>query len=135
MIHFLPCKRCPREVARRIIRKDAPQLCSWCQDVVSGRKRMQCKTCGETESWHNWKQKPYCSPYCGGAYKSTGSVSGEWTRNAKAELEANIDDVQQPLRRDGTINPHFVKVHGTKVIEKEFKATKRDIMREVERYG
>ena len=28
------------------------------------KKVVKCKGCGDTESWHDWAQAPYCSPYC-----------------------------------------------------------------------
>lgn len=96
---------------------------------------MTCKSCNDTESWHNWKQKPYCSPYCKGNFKGVTAVQGEWSRNAKMQIAEHIDDVQQPLRHDGTFNPHFVKVHGTKSIEKEFKVKREVIMSNVAKYG
>jgi hypothetical protein len=63
------------------------------------------------------------------------SLQGEWSRAAKTELNAHIDDVQQPLRKDGTINPHFVHIHGTKSIEKEMKIPKERIRESLAKYG
>lgn len=44
-------------------------------------------------------------------------------------------DVLQPLKSDGTINKNFVKAHGTKSIQKEYKLTDAQIRENVERYG
>ena len=41
---------------------------------------LRCKKCGDTHSWHEWAQKPYCSPWCA----STTSTSP-----TKASLRAN----------------------------------------------
>lgn len=96
---------------------------------------MKCLRCGGIDSWHEWKQKPYCSPYCKRGKEVLGQVGGEWTRAAKAELNANIDDVVQPIRYDGTWNPHYVSKYGTKTLEKEYGASKREIHKNIEKYG
>lgn len=53
-------------------------------------------------------------------------------RNQRLGHEA---DVLQPLKSDGTINKNFVKAHGTKSIQKEYKLTDAQIRENVERYG
>jgi hypothetical protein len=62
-------------------------------------------------------------------------VSGEWGRHAESEKRAFAKDVLQPLNKDGTINKHFVQAHGTRTLEKEFKATPQAIRAEAEKYG
>lgn len=103
--------------------------------------KLKCKTCKDTDSFHGWKQKPYCSPYCQGSIKFTKEEVGGVliingiTQAAKNAQRGHEDDIQQPLKKDGTINPHFVKVHGTKSIEKELKISKKQIHESVEKYG
>jgi len=95
---------------------------------------MKCKKCREDYSWHDWEQKPYCSPYCRGDFKDT-SIGGEWTRHAKTEIAGYEADIEQPKRYDGTFNPRFVAAHGTKVIEKNFNVDKKTILANIEKYG
>ena len=61
-------------------------------------------------------------------------LQGEWSRHARRELDENAKDVLQPLKKDGTINKHFVQVHGTRSIEKEMKISKQKIHESLERY-
>lgn len=62
-------------------------------------------------------------------------IFGEWSRNANAEKDAHSADILQPMRKDGTVNPDFVKVHGTKSLKKELKVSDKEIRDNVERYG
>ena len=54
-------------------------------------------------------------------------IAGAWSRHQKVELNAHEKDVLQPKNKDGTINKKFVRAYGTKTIEKEYKATKKEI--------
>lgn len=97
---------------------------------------MKCKQCKDTSSWHDWAQAPYCSPYCKhGGFTPEKSIQGEWGRHAAAELKEHATETLQPVRKDGTVNPAFVKAHGTKSLEKEWKVPRRAILENVERYG
>lgn len=96
---------------------------------------MKCKRCGGVDSWHNWAQKPYCSPFCKRGSTNESSVQGEWTRHAKTDVIGHEADIEQPVRYDGTFNPRFVAAHGTEAIEKNYKVSKRTIEKNVERYG
>lgn len=60
---------------------------------------------------------------------------GEYSRHAQAERNAYSKDILQPMKKDGTVNKHFVQAHGTKSIEKELKTTRKAIMENVEKYG
>lgn len=62
-------------------------------------------------------------------------VHGEWSRNAEREKDAHSKDILQPLKKDGTINKHFVEAHGTRSLKKELKISEREIRDNVERYG
>lgn len=96
---------------------------------------MKCKRCKSDHSWHEWNQKPYCSPFCAGNFKEIMEVAGAWTRATKTEIIGHESDIEQPLRKDGTINPRFVAAHGTKSIEKNLKIDKKTILENVEKYG
>ena len=63
------------------------------------------------------------------------SIFGEWTRHTNSEKEEFSKEILQPLKKDGTINKHFIQAHGTKSIEKEYKLTESQIKENVERYG
>lgn len=63
------------------------------------------------------------------------AMPGEWGRHASAEKEAFAKDLLQPRNKDGTLNKHFVKAHGTKSIQKEMKLSNRQIRENIERYG
>lgn len=62
-------------------------------------------------------------------------VHGAWSRAASVEKNAFAKDILQPTRKDGTINPHFVQAHGTRSIEKEMKLSKKEIYKQIEKYG
>ena len=62
-------------------------------------------------------------------------VQGEWSRHQRSELDAHAKDVLQPLKKDGTVNKHFVEAHGTKSLEKEWKVPRQKIMEDVQKYG
>lgn len=59
----------------------------------------------------------------------------EWSRSASLELSTHAKDVLQPLKKDGTINKHFVEAHGTQSLQKELKLSEREIHANIERYG
>lgn len=65
----------------------------------------------------------------------TKPVAGEWSRHAKADMETHSKDILQPLKKDGTVNRHFVEAHGTKSLEKNLKVSRKEILDNVERYG
>ena len=64
--------------------------------------------------------------------KENKPLQGQWTRSTKAELQAHAKDVLQPLTENGRINKHFIEAHGTKVLEKEMKISKQEIMAQAE---
>lgn len=89
-----------------------------------------CQRCLKCEDIHEaWLEELEAR----GVYGKT--LQGEWSRNAAAEKDAHAKDLLQPTRKDGTINPQFVKAHGTKSLQKELKLSKKEIRDNVERYG
>lgn len=60
---------------------------------------------------------------------------GEWSRHNKAEKDVHAKDILQPMKKDGTVNKHFVEAHGTVSLEKELKVSRKEILKNVERYG
>ncbi len=100
---------------------------------------MKCKTCNDTESYHNWKQRPYCSPFCRGDIKST-EIGGVLkidgiTQAARNAQRGHEKDILQPLKKDGTFNKAFVEAHGTKSIAKEYKIKPEHIEANIAKYG
>ena len=95
---------------------------------------MRCKRCNAEHSWHDWAQRPYCSPYCkAGRPHNDEPVFGQWTRSTRIDAIGSESDFLQPLKKDGTINPYFVQKHGTTRMEKEMKLKKEQIMQNIER--
>lgn len=97
--------------------------CLWCKkNVVSlfGRYDVDSNTCEPCLQKYSQDDKP---------------MYGEWSRHAEAEKNAYSKDILQPMKKDGTINKHFVQAHGTKSLEKELKTTKQAIIDNVEKYG
>lgn len=62
-------------------------------------------------------------------------VQGAWSRTASVERSTHAKDILQPIKKDGTINKHFVDVHGTRSLQKELKISDREIRANVEKYG
>lgn len=62
-------------------------------------------------------------------------VAGAWSRTTSVDRAVHAKDILQPLKKDGTINKHFVDVHGTKTLQKELKISEKEIRNNVERYG
>lgn len=60
---------------------------------------------------------------------------GEWSRKAQTERNEFAKDILQPLKKDGTVNKHFVEAHGTKTLQKELKLKPRQIRENIEKYG
>jgi len=60
-------------------------------------------------------------------------IMGKWSRRADLERQTHAADILQPQDKYGRINKDFVKMYGTKTIEKEFKVKRSDIFKEVER--
>jgi endogenous inhibitor of DNA gyrase (YacG/DUF329 family) len=102
-------------------------------------REKRCKRCKNDYSWHEWRQSPYCSPYCksiaDGTYRDADDVSGAWSRHQKQEIKTFEKDILQPLNKDGTFSKKFIDTHGTKTIEKETGLSEREIRAEAERYS
>lgn len=95
--------------------------CWHCDKRVATGDTIACVTC--VKRWDKgWRPDP-AAPH------------GAFSRHARSELDAYAKDVLQPINRHGTINKHFVQVHGTRAIEKEFKMTKEQVFGNVEKYG
>lgn len=73
-----------------------------------------------------------CDVCVPGDKSRTVPLPGEWTRNAKVEVEAHSKETLQPTTKNGRINRHFIEVYGTKVLEREMKLSKREIMAQAE---
>lgn len=103
--------------------------------------KRKCKTCRDTESWHGWAQAPYCSPYCRGDFNKSSplnfTVDDAHIRRTNERYDHKADILQPFVGVDnngaGVINPDFVKVHGTKHLEKQFKVSREEILRAAER--
>lgn len=67
--------------------------------------------------------------------RGTEPVSGSYDRHLSVERNAHSKDILQPLKKDGSINKHFVEAHGTQSIEKNLKISKKQIIENVEKYG
>lgn len=96
-------------------------------------KTPSCKKCGDTHSWHEWEQKPYCSPYCRGdfmnKYEGVKILLGKGFDKPSREREEFAGEILQPVQPDGKINPDFVKQYGTKSIQKNYHMSKREILK------
>ena len=94
---------------------------------------MKCKK--HKTSITKWENNWYGG--CGKCYidSHSGAIMGEWSRNARTESMAHEKDILQPFRKDGTYNPSYVRAYGTKTLEKEYKVTKEEVLKNVERYG
>ena len=57
------------------------------------------------------------------------------TQSVKNQRRGHEKDLLQPMRKDGTINPAFVYVHGTHSIEKNMNIKRSAIMESIENYG
>ena len=62
-------------------------------------------------------------------------MQGEWSRHNTTERNEFAKDILQPIKKDGTINKHFVEAHGTKALQKELKLKPRQIRENIEKYG
>ena len=109
----------------------APFVLSW-----RGRQSnydMDFKECGALRIKEN--RNTYCVSCKRKHLISKPSYSSqEWSRYAAQQTRNNPDTIQ-PLKKDGTINKDFVKVYGTKTLEKELKMSAHAIKEEVEKYG
>jgi len=95
------------------------RLCSWCdKERVAHEYDYSCQTCSAAR-----------------AKKPETAVQGSWSRSWSREKDAYSKDLLQPLKKDGTINKHFVEAHGTASLKKELKVSDKEIRANVERYG
>ena len=115
--------------------KLSAKKCRECGQVIPEKRK--CQSCDSTNV-NEWERCPkHEREHKEWSRKVHGNedVQGSWSRNARVEVNANINDVEQPIRKDGTFNPRFVAAHGTKEIEKAYKVPKKQIMDNVEKYG
>jgi hypothetical protein len=75
-------------------------------------------SCGQCYIEANWEKRT--------------AAPGEWTRHSQAELGAYAKETLQPVTRQGKVNKHFVQVYGTKILEKEMKMTRKQIIAQAE---
>ena len=96
---------------------------------------MRCKRCGDIASWHDWKQKPFCSPHCEGSFvveiRSAPSQRSDPDRiiheNGVAKLEKTHEGrvVLNNARKKWAAelvqpgDPEFNKLYGKQVRERQ----------------
>ena len=75
-----------------------------------------CLWCKKRRSWDSvlglYCEASNCCKVCN---RENGVLAGEWSRHAKAEIQANEKDVLQPLDKKGNLNKHFTEVYGKKI--------------------
>lgn len=87
---------------------------------------MRCKKCRKINISidHGWiingENNDPCNP------KKIDKIPGAWTRNANRERDHYSDDIIQPIK-NGKINERFIKAHGTKELQKQWKMTDKEI--------
>ncbi len=84
---------------------------------------MKCDRCFKTirnPDTHGWQLCEYLPR------QSTFSTN-TWSQKAWREKEHHSDDIIQPIDRRGNINDRFVKIHGTKELQKQWKMSDREI--------
>lgn len=55
-------------------------------------------------------------------------ILGKGFDKSSREREEYAGEILQPLKPNGKVNPDFVKLYGTKSIEKNYKVSKREIL-------
>ena len=83
-----------------------------------------CKKCGKISTLnHDWiidgKKPDPCIVI-------STDIPGRWTRHANADRSYYAADLLQPIK-NGAINKDFVKVHGTKELQKQWKMSDKKI--------
>jgi len=97
------------------------EQCRDCDKPVDNRNENRCSKC--LKIWEKSQKEPY----------KTEPVQGEWTRSTRTDAIGIESDFLQPIKRDGTLNPHFIEKHGTKKIEKELNLTQKQIREQMDR--
>ena len=85
---------------------------------------MKCDRCYEIikePDMHGWMICEYLS-----RVNPNEPVAGKWTRATNRDRDHYSDDLIQPLK-NGKVNERFIKAHGTKELQKQWKMSDREI--------
>ena len=89
---------------------------------------MTCQKCKNKAT--QWEIRFYGE--CGECFiKENREIPGRWSRRTNVERNHFAKDLLQPLKKDGTVNKHFIQAHGTKTLEKEWKMTEKEIKQNI----